>query len=480
MSMGQVLWTFAEVLEATGGAPGGQEVAQGLPLDAISIDSRTLASGELFIAIKGDQLDGHDYVARAFEAGAAAALVSQEFAQSSNLNDGPLIVVPDTLRAMESLGIAARGRTRAQVVAVTGSVGKTGTKEMMRAAFGHAGAVHAAEKSFNNHWGVPLTLARMPRDTRCGVFEIGMNHPGEIRPLVKMVRPHVAVVTTVEPVHLGYFSSVEQIADAKAEIFEGLESDGCAILNLDNPHFERLAACARRFGARVISFGAVDDAEVRLRAVRLGPDRSEFEVQMARGAVVDVVLGAPGRHLVQNALAVLAASEALGLDPGQAAKALAGVTAPKGRGARTVLQPREGAPILLIDESYNANPASVAAALANLGNVPRSAQPRRVAVLGDMLELGAEGPVLHAALAEPVAEAGVDLALTCGELMRHLHEALPADVRGVHRPTSGELEPDLLAALQPGDAIMVKGSLGSRMGPLVEALLTAYRVTPAG
>ena len=476
--MTRPLWTLTEILAATGGRTCGAEADGSLAISGISIDSRSIEAEELFIAIVGEKLDGHDYVAKAGDAGAVAAIVSETFAASVVNAAIPLVAVSDTLKAMEALGRAARDRSRARIVAVTGSVGKTGTKEMMRTSFVTAGHVHAAERSFNNHWGVPLTLARMPSDTDIGVFEIGMNHPGEIRPLVKMVRPHVAIITTVEPVHLGFFSSVEEIADAKAEILEGVEPGGHAILNIDNRFFRRLSERARSLGVEVTSFGEGEGADVRLVGAEIQGDRSTFQVALSEGRRLDATLGAPGRHLVQNALGVIAVADAIGCDPELVAERLINIDVPKGRGARTLLEHPSGGTVLVIDESYNANPASMAAALANLGSVERRRHPRRVAVLGDMLELGDAGPKLHAALANAITAAAVDLVMLCGPLMAHLRDALEAHVETVHKASAEDLRDDLLATIQPGDVVMLKGSLGSRIGPLVEALTTAYRIGP--
>ncbi len=364
---------------------------------------------------------------------------------------------------------AARRRSNAGIVAVTGSVGKTGTKEALRACLSLVGATHAAEKSFNNHWGVPLTLARMPADARYGVFEIGMNHAGEITPLTQLVRPHVAVITTVEPVHLEYFGTVEGIAEAKAEIFSGLEPGGTAILNRDNPYFDLLAERARAHGARVVSFGLSQAADVRPEACTLEPDGTNVVVRLVDRRIAYRV-GAPGAHIAQNSLAVVGALDALGADVEKAVEGLAGLTAAEGRGARVTVRLEDGA-ILLIDESYNANPASVRSALAAMATVPRGANPRRIAVLGDMLELGAESGRLHEDLKEPVDAADVDLVFACGPQMKRLHSALPAAKRGGWAETSEGIAAPLLAEVRAGDVVMVKGSLGSRMAPLVEALM---------
>ncbi|MEL7049834.1 MAG: Mur ligase family protein, partial [Pseudomonadota bacterium] len=348
-----------------------------------------------------------------------------------------------------------------------GSVGKTGTKEMLRLAFTSFGSTHAPEKSFNNHWGVPLTLARMPKDTAFGVFEIGMNHPGEITPLSRMVRPQAAIVTTVAPVHLGQFSSVDEIAAAKAEIFEGLGAGGVAILNRDNGYFAFLADRAGARQASVLSFGRDAKADCRLLDMDADASGSLSQINVA-GQHIELRLRVPGAHLVQNALAVLLAVHVAGQDVRAAASALEAFAVPEGRGVSERLAV-DGGQVLLIDESYNANPASMSAALSVLG-LPREGVERRIAVVGDMLELGETGPELHAALAHDVETAGIDCVFACGPLMSHLHDALSEDRRGGYAESAEHLTPMVLNAVRPGDAVMIKGSLGSRMGPLLAAL----------
>jgi UDP-N-acetylmuramoyl-tripeptide--D-alanyl-D-alanine ligase len=456
------LWTLGEIAKATLGTTLG---AAATPVSGCSIDSRSLAPGDVFVAIRGPNRDGHAFVAAALEKGAACAIVDNNFPQA---DEPRLVRVGDTLEALNGLGRAARERARhTKVIAVTGSAGKTGTKEALRLALGPSSSVHASAKSFNNHWGVPLSLANMPKDVRFGVFELGMNHAGEIDALTRLARPHIAIVTTVAPVHLGYFRSVEDIADAKAEIFRGLEPQGSAVVNRDSPYFQRLKDHALACGATIAGFGEAPEADARLLDVALGPDGSNVSAEIL-GETIAYRLGAPGRHLVQNSLAVLAAAKLAGADLASAAGALAGLEAQAGRGRRSVIATKP--PIAIVDESYNANPASMRAALATLGLIPRGEYRRRVAVLGDMLELGPEGPGLHRELAEFIDGAGVDVVFACGELMGSLFEALPASRRGAYAKTSEELGPKLLEAVGPGDAIMVKGSLGSRMAPLVEAL----------
>ncbi|HVV91789.1 MAG TPA: UDP-N-acetylmuramoylalanyl-D-glutamyl-2,6-diaminopimelate--D-alanyl-D-alanine ligase [Hyphomicrobiales bacterium] len=462
------LWTGQAIRAATGG-----RVVGTLPdaVTGVSIDSRSLVPGDAFFAIAGERLDGHAFVAAALKAGAALAVVSAD--RAPELGDAaPLVVVPDVLEALRALGRAARARAEAKIAAVTGSVGKTGSKEMLRLVLGSAGETHASAASFNNHWGVPLTLARLPAAAAFAVFEIGMNHAGEITPLVGLVKPHVAIITTVEPVHLEFFPSVEAIADAKAEIMSGLVEGGTVVLNRDNGQYGRLAAKAKASGVKAMSFGVHPGADARLLTHAALPERSVVTAAIA-GTEIVYTLGAPGRHLVQNSLGVLLAAKLLGVDVKAAADALQAFRAPPGRGERHVLPVGAGQAILL-DESYNANPASMRAALELLGATTVVAGGRRIAVLGDMLELGPGAELLHRTLARVVLENRIDLVFAAGPLMRALYNALPVQRRGGWAPTSADLEPRLLAAIGRGDAVMVKGSLGSRMGPLVKALIRHF------
>jgi UDP-N-acetylmuramoyl-tripeptide--D-alanyl-D-alanine ligase len=359
------------------------------------------------------------------------------------------------------------------VIGVTGSVGKTGTKEALRLALSPEGETHASVASYNNHWGVPLSLARCPQTARFAIFEMGMNHAGEIEPLSRLVRPHVAIVTTIEPVHLEYLGSIEAIADAKSEIFLGLEPGGAAIINHDNPQYARLRRAAEKAGVgRVVSFGTDAKADTRLLKHSLHPDCSTVHACIL-DTEVSYKIGAPGYHLVLNSLAVLSAVALVGGDLALAALALAELKPATGRGARVTLNVGAGT-ALLIDESYNANPASMRAAIAILGQAAVGPRGRRIAVLGDMLELGTDGPKLHRDLAGPVLTHGVDMVFCSGPLMQELWEALPSERRGGYAGAAAALESSVLAVIQPGDAIMVKGSLGSRMGPLVKALERRY------
>jgi UDP-N-acetylmuramoyl-tripeptide--D-alanyl-D-alanine ligase len=446
------------------------EISGVLPqaVTGISIDSRTLQPGEAYFAIKGEVHDGHDFVAAALKAGAALAVV--EKAQAGKFaNDAPLLMVDDVLGALVDLAQASRARLEAQVIAVTGSVGKTSTKEALLHVLSAQGQTHASVASFNNHWGVPLSLARCPAEARFAVFEIGMNHAGEIEPLVKMVRPHVAIITTVEPVHLEFFSGIEAIADAKAEIFEGVEADGAVVLNHDNSQFARLSRQARKCGiSRIVSFGANKRAEARLLDISLHATCSAVHANIL-GHEVTFKLGMPGRHMAMNSLAVLAASSLAGADLALASLSLSQLVPAVGRGVRqTLVVP--GGEVTLIDESYNANPASMAAALSVLGRAKIGPQGRRIAVLGDMLELGPTSAQLHAGLNDAIKADHIDLVFCCGPLMRNLWDGLSTGKRGGYADSAASLEAQVLAAIRSGDAIMIKGSFGSKMKTIVTAL----------
>ncbi|MCB1495214.1 MAG: UDP-N-acetylmuramoylalanyl-D-glutamyl-2,6-diaminopimelate--D-alanyl-D-alanine ligase [Bauldia sp.] len=474
--MSAPLWTFDAFVAAIEGRPVGvsREAVSG-----ISIDSRTVQPGDAFFAIRGDNFDGHDFVTMAMAGGAGVAVISEARLAALGHITGTLIVVDDVLQALVRLGRAARGRSQARIAAVTGSVGKTGTKAMLARALSPSRAVHASPASFNNHWGVPLTLSRMPPEAEVGIFEIGMNHAGEIEPLVRMVRPHVAIITTVAPVHLEYFGGVEEIARAKAEIFLGVEPGGAAILNRDNDYFDLLASLAREAGVEtIIGFGEHPEAEARVEAIDMKPESSGVLATIL-GTEVTYELGAPGRHMIQNSLAVLAAVDLLGGDLEAAATALGRMTAPGGRGARLRLDLAAGS-ATLIDESYNANPVSMRAAIALLGQSVPPGEGRRIAVLGDMLELGVESAAMHADLSEALVEAGVDMVFLAGPEMMALWEALPDSRRGAYAETAAELEPIVAEALRPGDVVMVKGSNASRMGPLVAALRSRFEGAASG
>ena len=465
--MTSALWTVDDLSRALGAAP----VGPAAPVHSVSIDTRTLEPGALFVALK-DQRDGHDFVDPAFEKGASAAVVATDQA-ARFAGHGTIYPVADPLAALVALGRAARVRHHGATVAVTGSVGKTTTKEMLRLAFGRMGPTHASVASYNNHWGVPLTLARMPAGTAYGVFEIGMNHPFEILPLVAEVRPQVAIVTAVEPVHLAQFHGIEGIADAKGEVFSGLEPGGVALLNGDSPLAGRLRAHAAASPAgRVLTFGANAGNDVRMLDLRLDADSCTVRAEVL-GVPVAYRIGAPGRHLALNSLAVLGAVRALGGDLALAALALRDFSTGDGRGRRLLLAIANGT-MTLIDESYNANPTSMRAAIAVAGSMPRGARGRRIAVLGDMLELGPDGANLHAGLIDALLEHDIDLIFACGPLMKNLWQALPASRRGHYAENSAALESVLLEQVHAGDVVVVKGSLGSRMGRIVAALKARY------
>jgi UDP-N-acetylmuramoyl-tripeptide--D-alanyl-D-alanine ligase len=458
------LWTGDEAAAATRGQPSGRDwIATG-----VSIDSRTVQPGDLFVALAGPNHDGHAHVAAALKAGAAAALVHRPVDDVEA--DAPLLTVADTLQGLRDLGAASRARMAGKVIAVTGSVGKTGTKEMLKLALECQGNTHASIGSFNNHWGVPLSLARMPRDTDFGVFEIGMNHSGEIADLVPLVRPHVAIVTTVEAVHLEFFGTVDAIADAKAEIFLGLEPGGIAVLNRDNRHFSRLRAAALAHGVTDIrGFGSHIDADARLLDCACDPSESCVFALFGDQALA-YKLGVPGRQWAMNSLGVLLGVKAAGADLESAARALSAMVPPKGRGARHVVR-HAGGNFQLIDESYNASPVSMRAAIASLAQARPAKGARRIAVLGDMRELGPQADALHAELAEILASQRIDMVFTAGMHMAALRDSLPTIMQAGHAATSTELAPQITAAIRPGDVVVVKGSAGSRMNVVVQALL---------
>ncbi len=458
------LWTSDELAAATGGASARTWSATG-----VSIDSRTVASGDLFVALTGPNFDGHDFVAEAVEKGAAGALVSR--APRGISAEAPLVIVADTQKALEDLGRAARARAQATVVGITGSVGKTGTKEALRRAFERQGRTMASAGSLNNQFGVPLSLARMPRETNFGVFEMGMNHPGEIDRLTRLVRPDIAIVTTIEPVHLGFFASVEAIADAKAEIFNGMGPRGAAVLNRDNPYYALLSDAARAHGIqRILGFGLHVEAGVRLVDCHLHATASAVTAAVM-GEIVDYCVAIPGRHWVMNSLAVLAAVKAAGGDVGAAAAALGTIEPMEGRGRRHRIELPAGGAAELIDESYNASPASIRAALDVLAANEPGMGGRRIAVLGDMLELGADSRRLHRELAGPVGDAHVDLVFAVGQDMRALYDALPKGKRGGFTATAADMAELLPLRLNAGDVITIKGSYGSRMREIVARLL---------
>jgi UDP-N-acetylmuramoyl-tripeptide--D-alanyl-D-alanine ligase len=451
------LWTSEEIAEAVNGTASGTFAVSG-----VAFDSREVEPGHLFIALKGETTDGHLFLDRAFAAGAAGAIVSTD-------TPHPHVRVADTTRALDDLGRAARARTEARICGVTGSVGKTGTKEALYAALDRAapGRAHRSVKSYNNHTGVPLSLARMKRETRFGVFEMGMNHAGELAALTRLVRPHVAIVTAIAPAHREYFTSEEAIADAKAEIFEGLEPGGTAIIPHDSPHRDRLIAGARPYADRILTFGRSEGADIFARDVVRAGNGGSLLTAVLPEAELTFTISQPGEHWVSNALAVLGAVEAMGGDLAAAGLALADLPGLKGRGERHRLRVA-GGEALLIDESYNANPASMAATLKSFGEEKLAG--RRIAVLGSMRELGPDSAEFHAALAEPVVAAKVDHVILVGEEMAPLAKALGPRIKIAHVPDAASAIPLARSGFGPGDAILVKGSNSIGLAALVEAL----------
>ena len=463
------LWTSADAVAATGGRTTAEWAATG-----VSIDTRTLQPGDLFVALK-DVRDGHDFVAQALAKGAAAALVTHR--PDDAPDDAPLLIVADVLAALGALGCAARARTNAKVAAITGSVGKTSTKEMLRAVLAMQGKCHAAEASYNNHWGVPLTLARMPADTDYAVVEIGMSNPGEITPLSQMARPHVAMVTTVAAAHLASFDNLAGIAVEKASIMDGLEPDGVAVLNSDIETSDILQSHARRLAARQVLFGE-KGPDWTVKSVRLCGD---VTVISATGSGDDYLfkLSVPGRHFAMNAVGVLAVVNALGADPVAASLDIANWVPPAGRGTREVLvtdAANDGESLELLDDAFNANPTSLAASLEVLAaskptdNVGRIVKGRRIAILGDMLELGSAEVQMHQEIAQNPHLKSIDLIHCAGPLMHQLWLVLPEEQRGQWAETAAELVPKAPRLVDAGDVVLVKGSKGSKVSLIVDAI----------
>ncbi|AQS42010.1 MAG: UDP-N-acetylmuramoyl-tripeptide-D-alanyl-D-alanine ligase [Candidatus Tokpelaia hoelldobleri] len=465
------LWTGQAFVDAIGGSVSGVIPES---IKGISIDSRTLEKGEAFFAIRGANLDGHEFAAAAAKAGAAVLVVEKAQADVLQKTGVALLLVDDVLAALTRLGVAARERTKAEIIAVTGSVGKTTTKEMLRFCLGGQGRVHANPASFNNHWGVPLTLARMPEETDYGIFEIGMNHENEIRPLVKLVRPHVALITRIAAAHMGYFTSLEAIAHAKAEIFEGLAPQGVGLLNADDPLCSYLEKRARAAGCGTIAtFGRAENADYRLLENYPHAGGSCFEVDL-KGTQAVVKLGVAGSHMVDNALGVLAAADCVGADVAHIVLALPEFREMSGRGARYTLSMPDGGCLTLIDESYNANPASMRAGLALLGDSAPASRGRRIAVLGDMLELGQYSRAAHEDLAGPLRLAKTNLVFLAGKEMEYLERTLRDEVPVEYRKSVADLLPAVFAALRSGDVVMVKSSNGIGTARIVSALLERY------
>ena len=473
------LWTASDAAAATKGQARGDWQATG-----VSIDTRTLQAGDLFVALK-DQRDGHEFVAQALKKGAAAALVTH--IPEGVAEDAPLLLVDDVLAALERLGVAARARTKARVVAVTGSVGKTSTKEMLREVLSRQGRTHAAEASYNNHWGVPLTLARMPANTEFAVIEIGMNHPGEIAPLAHLARPHVAMITTVAAAHLEAFENIEGIAREKAAIFSGLEPGGVAVMNADLETSSILRSAAESAQAGIIEFGQ-DANDYRLISARIVSDQTIVEADLDGEPVVFKIMSA-GRHFAMNGLGVLGVIKALGADTGLAAVALAGWMPYKGRGVREViaLDPvEEDMTLQLYDDSYNANPTSMGAALNVLAaaevihDIGRVSKGRRIAYLGDMKELGTDAADMHRAMALHPAIEAIDQVHAIGPLMKHMWQALPEHKRGRWSESADEMVGSIRGDLDAGDVVLAKGSLSMRLAVVVDVIRKMGQVTPGG
>ncbi len=463
------LWTSDDAARATGGRVVGNWSA-----DGVSIDTRTLMPGDLFVALT-DLRDGHEFVAQALEKGAAAALVSR--VPDGVPADAPLLIVRDVLAALEALGAAGRARTQARIAAVTGSVGKTSTKEMLLGILADQGRAHASVESYNNHWGVPLTLARMPQDTEYAVIEIGMNHPGEIAPLARLTRPHVAIVTTVAAVHLEAFDNVAGIAIEKASVFEGLPRGGVAVINADDEHAAILMAKAVDLRLREIEFG-VHGHHYKLIEVSVQDDTTVVRAD-ADGTPLLFKIGTPGRHFAGNALGALAVAVALGADLALAAQSLGRWTPYKGRGVRETiyLDPVEThLKLHLIDDSYNANPTSMSAALEVLAaatvahDIGRVSKGRRIAIVGDMKELGPDAVALHAGLAHLDAVKKLDVVHCIGPLMRAFYDLLPEHQRGLWRETAQDMLGDVRGQLDSGDVVLAKGSLSMNLGAIVDAI----------
>ena len=457
------LWTSAEVARALAPAA----IAAPFEANGVTFDSRAVVKDDLFFALSGETTDGHGFVGEAMKRGAAAAVVSCDVEAAG----GTLIRVPDTMKALASLGRAGRRRSSARIASVTGSVGKTSTKDALRAMLAAQAPTSASVASFNNHVGVPISLARLPREARYGVFEIGMNHP-EIEPLARQVEAHVGVITNVGPVHIGYMGSEEAIADEKGCLFAGMAEGAVAVLNRDSHHYDRLAGHARCFGvSRVVGFGRSETAEARLLSCSLQDTGSDV-VALIHGRRIEYRLGAAGEHWVLNSIAALAVVEALGANVVEAAATLNGIGASPGRGARRMLKFGAGA-VELLDESYNANPVSMRAMLALLARTEPARGGRRLLAMGDMRELGEGADAYHAGLADAVAASGAAQVFLCGPHMQALWPLLAPAQRGVHRPDSASLAGDVAAALRAGDVIAVKGSLGSKMKNVVDAIVAA-------
>lgn len=466
------LWTASEIAAATQGKTTGKWLVTG-----ISIDSRTVKEGDLFIAIRGDASDGHKFAADALKRGAVAVVIDHEI---EGISSDQSVMVADTFRALQDLGHAARARSGAKIIGVTGSVGKTGTKEMLGYAFMAQGQTYFAEKSYNNHWGVPLSLSRMHTGCDYGVFEMGMNHAGEISELTGMVKPHVAIITTIAPAHIEHFpDGLDGIAKAKAEIFSAMDEHGIAILNFDIPQFATLKSEAQRYGLKkIFTFGEKEGADARLTSCIVATNGTRITADIMGEEIVFTMKDA-GPHNAANALSVLLAVKLLGGDVQKSADALRDIEPVAGRGKRELINigdPQN--PVTLIDESYNASPVAMQAAFKVLALIDPGRGGRRIAILGDMYELGDQSAKLHRDLALPLQAAGVNLVYTCGPLMKNLYDALPPELKGTHRDESPELAQIVPDVLVPGDVVMIKGSRGGGEKPRMQLIVEALRALP--
>lgn len=443
----------------------------------VSIDSRSIVPGNIFLCLKGDKMDGHDYAAKAIENGAVAVIAERNL---SGISPDKLILVEDSLKALEQLGRYARAGTGAKIIAVTGSVGKTGTRQMLQHAFAPFGQIHASQKSFNNHWGVPLTLCTMPQGSDFGIFEMGMNHTGEMAHLTDMVRPHVAIITNIAPVHMENFADgIEGIARAKAEIFTSMDAHGLAILNRDNAQYDLLSSLAKESGVtKIFSFGRHDGADARLLDCLVARNGTRVRARIC-GEDVEFTLRDSGEHLALNALSVLLAVKLLGYDLQQSIAGLRDFAPPAGRGSREYINVGDAQnPVTLIDESYNASPVAMEAAFKVMALIDPGRGGRRIAILGDMYELGTNAPQIHRDLALPLQAAGVDLVYTCGPLMKNLYDAIPEQNRGAHTNDSPELAQIVPDVLVPGDVVLIKGSRGGGQIPRMQMVVEALREIP--
>lgn len=467
------LWSSTDAAKATGGLINGNWVASG-----VSIDTRTLQKGDLFIAIRGESMDGHQFAADAIAKGAVAVVVDQAV---KGVPTEKMLLVADTFKAMQDLGIVARARTAAKIIGITGSVGKTGTKEMLGRAFSALGHTHYSEKSLNNHWGVPLSLARMDAGCDYGVFEMGMNHAHEIAPLSEMVKPHIAIITTIAPVHTEHFADgLDGIAKAKAEIFLGMDEHGIAILNRDNPQFDLIVNEANRHHVtKIFTFGTHEMADARLLDCLVASNGTLIKANIL-GEVVNFTMKDAGPHNAMNVMSVLLATKLMGGDLNQVISALRDIEPPAGRGKREVINIGDARnTVTLIDESYNASPVAMQAAFKVMALIDPGRGGRRIAILGDMYELGNDSAKLHRDLALPLKAAGIDLVYTCGPLMKNLYDALPEQNRGAHHDDAPEMAKIVPEVLVPGDVVLVKGSRGGGEKPRMQLVVEALRQMPA-